>query len=60
MVAMGRSLPGTIGPTFPMKEALVSVIVTLVAHGDPKAMERIAAEDPAGCRRSSRPRRATA
>ena len=25
----------------------MSVIVTLVAHGDPKAMERIAAEDPA-------------
>ena len=25
----------------------MSVIVTLLAHGDPKAMERIAAEDPA-------------
>jgi hypothetical protein len=30
-----------------LKEAFVSVIVTLVAPGDPKAMERIAAEDPA-------------
>src|SRR5262245_41437434 len=47
MVAMGRSLPASIRSTDSrFEEAEMSVIMTLVVPGDPKAAERMAQENP--------------
>jgi hypothetical protein len=43
---MGCTLPGRITSTFPTEEAPVSVLMTLVANGDPAAIERFAKDDP--------------